>query len=179
MVNLDEPTVISVAAAVHYSRLPMLEAATASFAAPSPTGCIGRLCWPNAIDLRLFRLWAILRALAAGLLLVRIARRARDLFGLGFALLPYAAIVIMQSLHKWAMKGDAWLLPFFQHLTRERSHAAKLCRCNAVRSHHRRAQIALITAFGAFLFLCARDHFASNNARNGVWGKNLTSTHQP
>ncbi len=67
----------------------------------------------HVIDLRFFQLWVILPLLGAALLLIRIARRAGDLFGSGFALLPYAATVIMQSLHEWAMKGDAWLLLFF------------------------------------------------------------------
>jgi len=117
MVNLDEPTVISVSAAALHGQ-PLYTSASAGDRYSLLYGPVTYwVFWPpmlaHVIDLRFFQLWVILPLLGAGLLLIRIARRAGDLFGAGFALLPYAATVIMQSLHEWAMKGDAWLLLFF------------------------------------------------------------------
>ena len=117
MVNLDEPTVISVSAAALHGQ-PLYTSASAGDRYSLLYGPVTYwVFWPpmlaHVIDLRFFQLWVILPLLGAGLLLIRIARRAGDLFGSGFALLPYAASVIMQSLHEWAMKGDAWLLLFF------------------------------------------------------------------
>jgi hypothetical protein len=116
MLNLDEPTVISVAAAAVHGQ-PLYTSPNSGEYYSLLYGPVAYwVYWPpmlaHATDLRLFQLWPIIPLLGSGLIAIRLARRSGDWTGMAFALLPYAATVVMQSVHEWAMKGDPWLLLF-------------------------------------------------------------------
>ncbi len=117
MIYHDEPTLIAVAAAELHGQ-PLYHGSNdgqrySLLYGPVAYWVYQPLMLAGFTDLRVYQVWVIIPLLFAGLTMVRVVRRAGDMVGWGFALLPYAVTVLMQSANEWAMKGDAWMLLFF------------------------------------------------------------------